>query len=111
MKHALIKNNLVVDVVEETFPVHESLQWAECPDSTKQGHTYFNGTFSVPQDLTSYLDKRRAEYPPIGEQLDTILKEFKKIKDLNLFELTDEMQALVAQHQAIKDKYPKPKSG
>lgn len=46
-----------------------------------------------------YAEKRRAEYPPIGDQLDTIWKALAS---------TPNPPPMLAQIQAIKSKYPKP---
>ena len=46
MRKALIKDGVVVDVVDREFPVHPSLQWADCPDWVKYNDRYENGEFS-----------------------------------------------------------------
>ncbi len=43
---ALILDNQVVDVQDNTFPVHPSLVWIDCDDSIKIGDTYKDGKFS-----------------------------------------------------------------
>lgn len=62
------------------------------------------GTTTVPidkseivrPDIPDYYAKRRAEYPPLGEQMDAMWKG------------GDAMTAMQAKIQAIKQKYPKP---
>ena len=53
---ALIKDNVVVDIVNFEFPVHPSLLWVDCDDSVKTTYIYENGTF----------------YPPKGPSLDEV---------------------------------------
>lgn len=50
----------------------------------------------VRPDVPDYYAKRRAEYPPIGEQMDAMWKGGEAMADM-LFKI-----------QEIKDKYPKP---
>jgi hypothetical protein len=47
-------------------------------------------------DATAYIEKRIAEYPPIGDQLDALWKG------------GDAAAAMLATVQAVKTKYPKP---
>ena len=59
---ALVFNNLVIDVQETEFPVHESMTWVDCTQDVR-GWSYTNGVFTPPQqqvepELT--LDERRA---------------------------------------------------
>lgn len=49
----------------------------------------------------SYKDKRRAEYPPIGDQLDAIYKAM----DEGILPKAPEFYDPI---KAVKDKYPKP---
>lgn len=50
----------------------------------------------VALDALAYRDKRRAEYPPIGDQLDALWKGGQAATDM------------LAQVMAVKAKYPKP---
>ena len=59
------------------------------------GKRYFKGEEPTPPE-PSYAEKRLAEYPPIGEQLDMIY--WDKVNNTNLW------QAKIAE---IKAKYPK----
>lgn len=45
-RKALILNGEVVDVVDQEFEVHPSLQWADCPDWVQPRDTYANGEFT-----------------------------------------------------------------
>lgn len=50
-----------------------------------------------------YKDARRGEYPPIGDQLDAIMK-WAATQD----NLPDSLKEIAAQCMAVKAKYPKP---
>ena len=45
---ALILQNKVVQVAPESFPVHPSMQWLDCPAEVQAGWTYDDGTFTAP---------------------------------------------------------------
>ena len=45
MKQALILENKIVDVCEQTFEVHESMKWVECPDNCTTKWKYENEQF------------------------------------------------------------------
>jgi len=53
-----------------------------------------------------YKDKRKDEYPDIGDQLDSIIKTLKHIKAGGV-DIGTDGDELVAQVDAVKDKYPK----
>ena len=57
----------------------------------------------------SYADKRRQEYPPIGDQLDAIIKEL-NYRRMNGEDLISEMDSIVNDCLAVKAKYPKPEA-
>lgn len=46
MKKALVLNGEVVQVENETFEVHPSLQWVDCPDWVQPRDTYANNEFT-----------------------------------------------------------------
>lgn len=54
-----------------------------------------------------YREAREVEYPPIGEQLDTILKAFNQLR-LNGTGLPKEMDELLGKWLAVKRAHPKP---
>lgn len=94
MKKALIsEDNIVVDVVDKEFEVHESCTWVDCPDDTKMNMVYADGTFTAPTVTVTYVDQRMMEYPSITDQLDKIYHEG--------------LDAWKADIKAVKDKYPK----
>lgn len=45
---ALILQNRVVQVAAESFPVHPSMQWLDCPAEAQTGWTYADGEFAPP---------------------------------------------------------------
>ena len=51
----------------------------------------------------AYKYKREAEYPPIGDQLDAILK----FIDNSRAAKPEETKSIIAKWKAIKEKYPK----
>ena len=98
MMKALILNNKVVDVAETEFEVHESMQWMDCPVECEVGRWEVVDEVLqeiVEVDTRTYVDKRRAEYPLIGDQLDA------------LFHAGVFPADMATQIQAVKDKYPK----
>lgn len=45
---ALVKDNVVVDVSDEVFPVHPLLTWIDSKGQIAVGYTYSNGIFMAP---------------------------------------------------------------
>lgn len=45
---ALVHKNKVVQVAQESFPVHPSMQWLECSAEVQPGWTYADDTFAAP---------------------------------------------------------------
>jgi hypothetical protein len=99
MKKALILDNEVVDVANSEFPVAESLIWMDCPDDCKAYRwSIIDGVLQEnpePEDTRTIFQKRIAEYPPIGDQLDMI------------YHNGDGGATFQAAIKAVKDKYPK----
>lgn len=52
-----------------------------------------------------YKDERRAEYPPITDQLDALMK---YVAQLDSKSIPPELAEIAAQCMAVKAKYPKP---
>lgn len=52
-----------------------------------------------------YREARSSEYPPLGDQLDALMKHFSALP-----EIPAELQEWVAACQAVKEKYPKPEA-
>lgn len=61
-------------------------------------------------DNRTYAQKRKPEYPEVGDQLDAILKALAAIDAdaLNDINLPDDTRQLIAEWQAVKSRYPKP---
>jgi len=95
---ALILNGVVVDTAEQAFAVHESMQWVDATDNVKVGHTYDGSLFTAPPEppAPTYAQLRAAEYPPITDYLDGVVKGDQA-----------QIDAYIAACQAVKAKYPK----
>lgn len=48
---ALVHENRVVQIIDQEFPVHPSMQWITCPDYVLVGYSYRDGAFiaTVPE--------------------------------------------------------------
>ena len=57
---ALIHNNKIIDITENTYPVHESLIWIDMPQGAEVGDSYVNGQLVKPQGPTITWDDIRA---------------------------------------------------
>ena len=98
---ALIFNNKVVDVKETPFEVSESMTWVNCPDDTKIGAAYSDGTFTAKTYPTLPYDRlRKRDFPSIGDVIDAIFK--KEAGD------STEFDNLATQRQTVKNAHPKP---
>ncbi len=97
---ALLINNKVVDLQQESFEVHESMTWLDCDDTVEVGFTYENGQFiapsvgDVPYDLS-----RRMEYPELQDFADAYY--WQQQGD------DSKMKEYLAKITEIKNKYPK----
>lgn len=49
---ALIYAGKVVQLAEQSFPVHKGLMWQECPAEVTPGWNYANGVFTSPVDTS-----------------------------------------------------------
>lgn len=63
------------------------------------GKRYFKGDEPAPPE-PGYVEKRLAEYPPLGDMIDAICK--------HIAGSPDELAHLMAHRQNIKNAYPKP---
>jgi hypothetical protein len=100
---ALVHENIVVDLVETEFEVHESAAWMDAPEGCKTGWVLVNGSLVAPEPAPelSYDAQRMAEYPAIGEQLDMLWHAI----DGGALDQTSDFYTTIA---AIKAQYPKP---
>lgn len=97
MKYAIIENNTVTNVAVADEPLADN--WIKS-DVAEIGDTYENGEFIKPVpvvDPLAYQRKRAAEYPPMADYLDGIVKND-----------TAQVQAYIDACLAVKAKYPKP---
>lgn len=53
---ALIKDNKIVQVVEEQFEVHPDYKWVDCPNDCNTFWTYINSEFVPPEPIHEDLD-------------------------------------------------------
>jgi hypothetical protein len=107
---ALIKDNVVKDVVEKEFPVHNSFTWMEAPEGCQVGWVVDNGVLVAPPsvpDTRSYKEKRMAEYPDIGDQLDAIWKQLTAMRESNSLTLITEAESILLEIEAVKLGNPK----
>lgn len=99
MRAHIIENGVVVNTIEvETLDFLPGLVSGEQGGSL--GDTYKNGQFispTTPDDTRSYQQKRAAEYPPMADYLDGIVKGDQA-----------QVQAYIDACLAVKAKYPKP---
>jgi hypothetical protein len=55
----------------------------------------------------TYKTQRQSAYPPIGDQLDIILKQMAYLKQVNQIPSIPEFNALLDECRRIKERYPK----
>jgi len=108
MKKALIQGTRICEFGEE-FPVHKDLQWVDVPDDTTEQDTYVDGAVVKQPDPTppTWEEARRTSYPPLGDQLDSILKWANSMR-LAGTDLPADLDSTVAEWLAVKKKHPKP---
>lgn len=88
-------NGRVAETHATGFEVAAPLYWVDCPKEVTAGWSYVDGVFTPPDLSGTYKLNRAAEYPSIGDQLDALWKG------------GDAATAMLAQVQAVKNKYPK----
>jgi len=99
MSYAIVKNNVVENIVEwdgkAEFNVDGEL--IEITSDTRIGGSWDGNVFSfykpILEDVRTYAEKRKVEYPSIEECVHAILD--------------DQLDALQVKRQAVKSKYPK----
>lgn len=58
---ALVLNNIVVQICQDTFEVHPNLQWHDCSEEVNTGWVLKeNGTFEQPIQIITWDDIRQA---------------------------------------------------
>lgn len=97
---ALIFNNRVVDVQQESFDVHESMTWVDCDDNIDVSYRYENDKFIAPETpIIPYDLHRRMNYPQLADFADAYY--WKEQGD------DSKMKEYLAKITEIKNKYPK----
>jgi hypothetical protein len=51
MKALIEPSGRIAEIREDTFPVHESLTWIDCPEGITTLHKYENGVFIDPTPM------------------------------------------------------------
>lgn len=112
---AILKKDVVVNVVViedgadwEPPKGHEAIE----SDTASVGWLYQNSQFKDPVEKErpvplTYTENRAAEYPPIGDQLDALMK---WIATENEFTVPDELKSIAMKCMSVKAKYPKPEA-
>ena len=103
MKKIIVKDNLVVDVSDAEFEIHEGLgTWQDCSndDVKKDWKVNLDGSVEpFPEYEKTPQEKRQKEYPSYGDVIDALFK--KEAGD------STEWDSLATDRQAVKEKYPK----
>ena len=107
MSYAIVKNNVVENIVEwdgqSEFNVDGEL--VEITSDTRMGGSWDGNVFSfdepVLEDVRTYDEKRKAEYPSIDELIVALWENVVE-------ERASAVVSLEAVRQAVKAKYPKP---
>jgi len=96
---ALVFNNIVQEVTETEFEVHESFVWMDCSDDCIAGWLLENGALTAPAPLPErdYIFKRRQEYPSIVDYIDGVVKDDQT-----------QIDKYIADCEAVKAQFPKP---
>jgi hypothetical protein len=97
MKYAIIENNTVANVAVADAPLAEN--WI-ASETAAMGDRYENGQFIRPEPVVDplvYQRDRAAEYPPMADYIDGIVKGDQA-----------QVQAYIDACLAVKAKYPKP---
>jgi hypothetical protein len=100
MRAARIENGIVADLWEvPSLDCFEGITLIEAPAFVAMGASYDGSSFvnpAAPADTRTYAQKRAAEYPPMTDYLDGIVK-------------SDQAQIdkYIADCLAVKTKYPK----
>lgn len=69
-------------------------------------HDAANQAAIARKEKTKYRRQRAAEYPPIGDQLDALMKWLATEGEFNI---PDELKSIAMTCMSVKAKYPKPK--
>lgn len=86
------------EAIYATHPEVKIIRGDDAFDAEGNSVQYSKATVQAHIDAHAYIEKRAAEYPPIGDQLDALWKG------------GDAAAEMLAKVQAIKTKYPKQKA-
>lgn len=113
MSKLLIKNDVVVDIVETSFPIHSSMHWEE--GEAVVGDGFINGIV-IPQSqevehVRTYIDERKKEYKQAFsdmDQIDIIQKQLQNMISLGEITALPETQLWLDTIEQIKLDNPEP---
>lgn len=104
----ITRENMVVEdftnTIDKEYAISQGAEMLDCELGYDGGY-YITG-FAPEEPSKSYSELRVAEYPPIGDQLDAILKGFVVMRDSGVL-LHPETNALIDYWQSVKQKFPK----
>lgn len=87
----------------------EVIQWpSELPELTQELLDSYDAEFEQHVSDTAYIEHRKADYPPDGDQLDVIWKQFNQMR-LNGIPLIQEADDMLGDILNTKKKYKNPK--
>lgn len=76
------------------------------PNDAEVGFVKTENGFEVPKPIeVPYTAKRAAEYPPMGDQLDAVMK---WLATENEISIPEELKSIAMKCMSVKAKYPKP---
>lgn len=61
------------------------------------------------KERTGYIQKRQHAYPPIGDQLDAILKQLNYMRMSEKVDLVEDLDIILGKYLQVKEDHPKPK--
>ena len=110
MKYAIVKDSLVTNIVEWDGECEYTAdgELIQADENAWIGGEY-NGSFVAKTptlDNGTYVEKRQAEYPPIGDQLDALLKHL-NYRRTQGDELVQELDDVIAEWLSVKSRHPK----
>lgn len=76
MKALIEPTGRIAEICADTFPVHESLRWVDCPEDITTLHKYIDGVFVAPIPIV-VVDEVR---PGLAEQIISNPEELAKLK-------------------------------
>lgn len=97
----------IIDVIASPKgPSKDDTFIAEVPEGAEVGDFFEAG--KLVKKVLPYAEARQREYPPIGDQLDAIMKWLSTETE---FTVPAELKSLAMKCMSVKAKYPKPTEG